>query len=175
MSDRIEGYAHALLAVARAEGNVGAIADELAAVARAVSANEELRSTLSNNLLPASVRNQIVDDILGNRVTDASRGLVGMVVSAGRGGQLTEIIESFRRLAIGGTSGGQVATVRSAVPLSGHEQDRLAKALTNMIGTEVKLETIIDPEVVGGIVTTVGDTVIDGSLRSRLDQMRQSI
>jgi F-type H+-transporting ATPase subunit delta len=174
MTDRIDGYAQALLSVARAEGDVDVVRTELAEVARAVAGNEELRTTLGNNLLPAAVRGQIVDDILANRATDATRALVGMIASAGRGGELSDIVQSFLRQAAGG-GGRRVAEVRSAVPLTEDQKARISKALSARLGTDVELETIIDPEVVGGIVTTIDDTVIDGTLRSRLHQMRETL
>ncbi len=174
MSDRIDGYASALLAVAQAEGSIETTRSQLTDVARAVEANDELRSTLSNNLLPADVRSQIVDDILANKTSDTTRALVGMVVGAGRGGELTAIVESFARQAAGG-SGSQTATVRSAVPLTDAQLDRLTAALSRKAGMPVQLEAVVDPDLVGGAVTTLGDTVIDGSLRTRLNQMRDAL
>ncbi|MGF1596451.1 MAG: ATP synthase F1 subunit delta [Acidimicrobiales bacterium] len=173
MSDRIDGYANALLAVARAEGSVDGTRAELIDVARAVAANDELRSSLSNNLLPAAVRGQIVDDILANKTSNTTRALVGMIVSAGRGGELGAIVESFANQSAQG--GSRSAVVRSAVPLTDDQRRRLTSALSARAGGPVELQTIIDPTVVGGAVTTMGDTVIDGSLRNRLNQMRDAV
>ena len=174
MSERIEGYARALVAVAEAEGDVEVIRSELAAVARAIEANDELRASVSNNLLPAAVRGQIVDDILANKASDTTRALVGMIVSAGHGGDLSAIVDAFTRQVAGGL-GRRVATVRSAVPLTDDQKARLVKALSARAGGDVQLDTIVDPSVVGGVVTTLGDVVIDGSLKARLNQMREAL
>lgn len=174
MSDATTRYAHALLAVAQADGNLDVVKSELSTVAQAVADNDDLRSSLSNNLLPAATRGQIVDDLLANKATDTTRALVGMIVSAGRGGQLVEIIAEFVNAAAAG-SGKVVATVRSAVALTDDQQTRLAAALHKSTGQEVELQLVIDPTVVGGAVTTIGDTVIDGSLRSRLNKMRDAL
>ncbi|MDH4278349.1 MAG: ATP synthase F1 subunit delta [Acidimicrobiia bacterium] len=173
-SDRVDGYAQALLSVARAEGDVDGIRSQLTDVARAVAGNDDLRASLTNNLLPAATRVQIVDDILGGKASDVVRSLVGMIVSAGHGRQLSEIVESFVH-ASAAASGKRVATVRSAVALSEDQKTRLAHALSASVGGPVELENIVDPEVVGGAVTTIGDTVIDGSLRTRLNQMREAL
>lgn len=172
--DAHSGYAAGLLAIASAEGDVETTKAQLADVARAVAGNEELRSTLSNNLLPAATRNQVVDDLLAGKTTDVVRALVGLIVGAGRGGQLTEIVDSFISLAAS-SSGRSVATVRSAVALSADQQQKLAAALKQKTGTDVELQLVIDPSVVGGAVTTIGDTVIDGSIRTRLTQMREAL
>lgn len=172
--DAHAGYAEGLLAIARAEGDVDNTKSQLADVARAISSNEELRSTLSNNLVPAAVRGQIVDDLLAGKSSDVVRALVGMVVGAGRGGQLNEIVQAFIGLAAS-SSGREVATVRSAVALSDAQQQQLVAALKQKTGADVELQVVVDPSVVGGAVTTIGDTVIDGSLRTRLAQMREAL
>jgi len=172
--DALAGYAEGLLAIARAEGDVDTTKSQLADVARAISGNEELRSTLSNNLVPAAVRGQIVDDLLAGKSSDVVRALVGMIVGAGRGGQLDDIVQSFIGLAAS-ASGREVATVRSAVALTDAQQVQLAAALKQKTGADVELQVVVDPSVVGGAVTTIGDTVIDGSLRTRLAQMREAL
>lgn len=172
--DALTGYAEGLLAIARAEGDVDTTKSQLADVARAISGNEELRSTLSNNLVPAAVRGQIVDDLLAGKSSDVVRAIVGMIVGAGRGGQLDDIVQKFIGLAAS-ASGREVATVRSAVALTDAQQEQLAVALKKKTGADVELQVVVDPSVVGGAVTTIGDTVIDGSLRTRLAQMREAL
>lgn len=174
MSDRIAGYADALLAVARAEGNVDGTRSQLGDVARAFEGNDELRSTLSNNLLPAATRAQIVDDVLGGKASDTTRALVGMIVSAGRGAELGAIVNAFVDAAAA-AGGNRVAVVRSAVALSEDQKARLAQALSAQAGTAIELENIVDPDVIGGAVTTIGDTVIDGSVRTKLNQMHDAL
>jgi F-type H+-transporting ATPase subunit delta len=172
--DRISGYADALLAVARAEGNLETTRSQLSDVARAVEGSDELRSSLSNNLLPAATRGQIVDDILAGKASDTVRALVGMIVSAGRGGDLGAIVSAFSNAAAA-ASGNRIAVVRSAVALSDDQKARLAQALSSRAGGPVELENIVDPDVVGGAVTTIGDTIIDGSLRTKLNQMHEAL
>ena len=68
-----------------------------------------------------------------------------------------------------------VAEVRTAVPLSDDQQARLKAALENATGKSLELKAIVDPTVVGGVVATVGDTVIDGSVRTRVDQLKSRL
>ena len=67
-----------------------------------------------------------------------------------------------------------VAQVRSAVALSDEQKSRLASALAKNTGKQVEVVVIVDPSVLGGLVTQIGDTVIDGSVRQRLSQLRES-
>lgn len=174
MSNRVKGYAEAMLAVARAEGDLEAISDELFTIGRAVDTNDELRSALSDARLPADRRIQIMDDLLEGKVRPATKGLVSMVVGAGRGGDLGKIATALAERAAK-SQNKQVATVRSAVALSDDQRQRLAEALAKRVGTEVDVKVIQDPSVVGGIITTVGDTVIDGSVRTRLNRLREAL
>ena len=94
-----------------------------------------------------------------------------MVVGSGRGRDLPAIIDQLV-LRASSAKNLEVAEVRSAVALSADQQTRLAAALANATGKQVNLKVVVDPSVLGGIVATVGDTVIDGSVRTRLDQLK---
>ncbi|KAG1647648.1 ATP synthase subunit alpha [Nymphon striatum] len=156
-----------MLAVAHAEGDVAGISDELFKVGRAVDNNDELRTAISDARIPAERRIQIMDDLLDGKARQATKGLVSMVVGAGRGADLGKIASALADKAAT-SQGKQVATVRSAVALSDDQLSRLGAALAAKLGTEVDVKVIQDPSVVGGLITTVGDTVIDGSLMSDL-------
>jgi len=100
--------------------------------------------------------------------------LVSMVIGSGRGRDLPEIIDSLVARA-SASKDLAVAEVRTAVALSDDQVDRLKAALTNSSGHEVNLKVVIDPTVIGGVVATVGDSVIDGSVRTRLDQLKSRL
>jgi F-type H+-transporting ATPase subunit delta len=68
-----------------------------------------------------------------------------------------------------------VAEVRTAVKLTPDQETRLAAALANVTGKNVTLKPILDPSVLGGVLATVGDTVIDGSVRTRLEQLKSRL
>ncbi len=172
--DRISAYADALVAVARAEGSLAVVEDELFAVARAIEGSDELREALSDRRIPAFRRQQIVEDVLDGQVSPASVALVSMVVATGRGGELPSIIhKAVERSA--SQRGVAVAEVRSAVALSAEQQQRLGEALRAATGREVTVKTSVDPDILGGIVARIGDEVIDGSVRSRIHQLREVI
>ena len=69
----------------------------------------------------------------------------------------------------------EVAEVRSAVPLTKEQQDKLAKALSKSTGKQVEVKVVVDESVLGGLVARIGDTVIDGTVRHRLDQLREQM
>jgi F-type H+-transporting ATPase subunit delta len=175
MSDaRIEGYARALFEVARAEGTIDEVEDELFRFARSYESSDDLRSALTDDQVPAAKRQAIVEDLLGGRATSTTTQLVSMVVGSGRGSDLPAIIDKLVARAAE-SKDLAVAEVRSAVPLTDDQQIRLKAALANATGKQVNLKVIVDPSVLGGLVATVGDTVIDGSVRTRVDQLKSRL
>jgi F-type H+-transporting ATPase subunit delta len=176
MSDegRIEGYARALFEIARAEGTIDEVEDELFRFARTYESSDSLREALTDELVPLEKRQAVVEDLLGGKATPTTVQLVSMVVGAGRGRELPAIIDRLVQRA-SASKNLEVAEVRTAVPLTQDQQDRLKAALTNATGKQLNLKVIVDPSVLGGIVATVGDTVIDGSVRTRVDQLKSRL
>ncbi len=171
--DRTSAYARAMFDVARAEGNLARIGDELYRFARALEGSDELRTALTDPHLPVGKRQQIVEDLLGGRAEPTTVSLIGMAVGTGRGRELPAIIDSLAEMSAA-ESGKAVAEVRSPIELSADQRTRLAAAVQQATGKQVEIKVVIDPSVLGGLVTTVGDTVIDGSVRTRLEQLKHS-
>ncbi|MEY2975661.1 MAG: synthase subunit delta [Actinomycetota bacterium] len=175
MSDaRIEGYARALFEIARAEGTLDEVEDELFRFARSYESSDALRNALTDEMVPADRRQGIVESLLGGKATATTVQLVSMVVGAGRGRDLPEIIDRLVARA-SDAKDLAVAEVRSAVALTDDQQNRLRAALANATGRQVNLKVVIDPSILGGLVATVGDTVIDGSVRSRVEQLKSRL
>jgi F-type H+-transporting ATPase subunit delta len=172
--DRTLAYAEALFAVARAEGTLGEVEDELFRFSQTLQGNDELRDALTDAGIPAALRQQIVEDLLGGNASPTTVALVSMVVGTGRARDLPSIIQRLVEMSAA-EANKEVAEVRSAVPLTADQRDRLAKALEDATGKQVEVKVVVDPSVLGGIVAQVGDTVIDGSVRHRLDQLKNAL
>ena len=174
MTDRVEGYAAAIFEVARAEGSLEDVEDELFRFARVFEGNDELRDTLTNQELPPEKRQAIVEDLLDQRSSSLTKSLVSFVVGAGRARELPDIVDRMVERAAAEREH-EVAEVRSAIPLDDQHKQRLAEALSQNLGKQVEVKVIVDPSILGGIIARVGDTVIDGSVRRRLDQLRETL
>lgn len=173
-SDRIQGYSRALFELARAEGTLDEVEDELFRFARSFEANDALRTALTDEQIPAARRQQIVEDLLGAKATPTTTQLISMVIGSGRGRDLPAIVDTLVDRA-SSAKHLELAEVRSAVALTDDQKERLAAALANATGKQVNLKVVIDPTVLGGLVATVGDTVIDGTVRTRLDQLKSRL
>ena len=172
--DRVIGYAAGLLELARAEGVVARVGDELYRIARALETSADLRLTLGDPRLPLERKHGVVADLLGGRVLPLTLNLVNLVVAAGRSRDLPAIADALAAKAAAERDR-VIAEVRTAFELDEETVQRLAVALSRATGKQVEVKTVVDPSVVGGVVARVGETVIDGSLRHRMEGLRQAL
>ena len=167
----IETYVVSIMNIAEAEGVQAREEEEFSSVVRTIDSNNDLRSKLTDELIPASARQQIVESLLEGKAHRLTAQFISLVIGTGHARELRDIADRVSsRVAKG--AGREVAEVRSAVALSDDQQRRLADALSKATGSQVNLKVVVDPTVVGGIVATVGDKVIDGSVKNRLDQLK---
>lgn len=174
MTSRTDGYADAALAVARAEGQLEAIEDDLFRFARTIEGSDSLRMALTDPSLPASRRIAVVEELMGGKALPASTALISAIVGAGRASEISEIVDRFLEKAAAERQH-EVAEVRSAIPLDDAQRQRLAEALSAATRKQVEVKVIVDSTVLGGLVARIGDTVIDGSIRHRLEQLKGTI
>lgn len=170
---RVRLYAEAMAKVGEAEGNLDEIADEIFRFAGILAQNDELREALGDRRIPAQRRQQIVEDLLEGKVSKATASLVSMVVAADRTSDFSAIAQSLADVAAHSKSA-EVAYVRTASELTPEQVARLEEALSKATGKSIEVKATVDPSVIGGVIATVGDTIIDGSVRSRITRMRES-
>ena len=173
-SARAEGYADAALAVARAEGQLDAIEDDLFRFARTFEGSDDLRMALTDPAMPAARRIAVVEQLMGGQALPASTALVSAIVGAGRVSELSDIVNRFLEKAASEREH-EVAEVRSAIPLDEAQLERLTAALSEATRKQVEVKVVVDPSVLGGLIARIGDTVIDGSVRHRLEQLKGTI
>lgn len=172
--DRGRAYAAAFLAVISAEDTLGEVDDELFRFARILEGNDQLLETLSDPHLEPARRQQVVTDLLDGKAQPTTVNLVGLVVGNGRARELPVIVDSLVALRAASRQSA-VARVRSAIALSDEQTSRLAESLGRATGKTIEVKVVVDPAVQGGIVAEIDDTVIDGTVRRRLEQLRAAL
>src|SRR5438445_6942972 len=174
MTARTDAYASALLQIAKAEGSLGRVEDELFKIARTLEGNEKLLTTLTDKAIPVERRQGIVEDLFKKKASPITTALVSFVVTAGRGKDLPAIIDRLVEQAAEERAEA-VAEVRSAIPLNQDQQRRLAEALSRATGKRVSVKVVVDPKVLGGLSAQVVDTVIDGTVSHPLEALKESL
>lgn len=170
----VDGYARAVFEAAKAEGALEDVEEELFRFGRALEANPELLQGLADPGVPADRRQTMIEELLAGKVVPQTVQAVSFVVGSGRGRMLPEIIEKLLDLAAAERNK-VVAEVRTAVALDDDRKRRLADALGKATGKTVEIRATVDPDVIGGVWAQVGDQVIDGTIRSRLDNVKQEL
>jgi F-type H+-transporting ATPase subunit delta len=148
--------------------------DELFRFGRIVQASPGLRAALSNQFAAPEARRRIVTDLLTGKVTDGALRLISQGAAHPRGRSLDGTLDSQANLAAA-LRKRLVAEVRVAVPLSDAQRGRLAAALAAGYGHDVHLNVVLDPEVLGGMSVRIGDQLINGSVASRLAELRRGL
>jgi F-type H+-transporting ATPase subunit delta len=170
----IHGYAEALFRVVQAEGDLDRVEDELYRFGKLLESSHELKQALSDQGLDVAQRNKILEDLLADKVSPHTLGLLTFVVGQGRARQMPQILEELSQLAAEARRS-VLAEVRTAVALDDEQRRALADALSKATGKKVELKVLVDPAVIGGVVAKVGDTVIDGSVKRRLEELKEKV
>lgn len=159
------------LRTAAAGGNLDAVEDELFRFSRVVDGDAALRSAISDRSVPLANRQELVSQLLNNKVGDPTIQLARRAVAA-RERTFANTMKSYVTLAAAERNRA-VATVRVAAPLDGEQADRLRAALSRQVGREIALQVIVDESVLGGVRVELGDEVIEGTVAGRLENARR--
>jgi F-type H+-transporting ATPase subunit delta len=162
----------AKLIVSEQAGRIDAVEDELFRIDRMVAGDAGLRQALSDPAVSGEAKANLLGSLLDGRVAAETAALVRHVVTHPRGRRLeralADLVEASAR-----RRERVLAKVRVAAPISDDQQNRLAAVLSHVYGRTVDLQVEVDPEVLGGVVVTVGDEVIDGSVAHKLEEIRR--
>lgn len=168
-------YAKAIFDLGSQQGNLDKLGGELRTIAKAMKESPELAATLSSPAIRRSDRRKVIDALLSTiGVQTASRNLVYLLLDGERMGSLPAISRALDSM-IEEKAGRVSAEVISAKPLDPSQLSQINAALEKLSGKKVSVMTRQDPELLGGVVAKVGDTVYDGSLRSQLRSIRDEL
>lgn len=159
-----------VLRAAEQQGELDAVEDELFRLGRIVASSPALERALADRTASTEGKLSLVAGLVDGKVADATRLLVDQAVTR-LSGEPADALDRLSRLAARQREQ-SVARVRTAVPLSEQQSDRLTTSLSRIYGRDVTVHVEVDPAVTGGLVVQVGDEVIDGSTAGRLAALR---
>lgn len=168
-------YAKALLEIGREDGNYEKYGEEVAAVVALLDASPELDSVLSNPALDLQSRKSVLETLLKKlQLSPITINFFRLLMDRKRIDQTRNISTVYGRL-LDEVKGITRAEVTSAASLSDDELNRLKDALKTVAGKEVSIELKEDPSLIGGIKARIGDLVLDGSVRTQLESLKESL
>jgi F-type H+-transporting ATPase subunit delta len=166
-------YAEAAFEVAQRDDTVQAWREELD-LAAGIAGDERALDVLANPAIPGERRAEVLGEMLGKRVATPVQNLVQLMLRRGRIDELPRVAAEFGRLD-DARQGIVHATATSASELTPDEVRALTARLEQQTGGRVALDVEVDPSLLGGLIVRVGDRLIDGSVRGRLERLRNQL
>jgi len=168
-------YARAVIEIGTTHNNLDQIGADLLSLAHAMHASAELVTVLTNPAIRRADRRKVIDALL-QRIDAAphTRNLVDLLLDGERLGSLEAISREVDAM-IEAKAGRLSAEVTSARPLDAAQLSQIIAALEQVSGKKVAVTRREDPELLGGVVAKLGDTVYDGSLRTQLRTLRDEL
>ncbi len=167
-------YARALFELAQEKGLLDQTNRELELVVNMYEADGYLRAFMNDVMVSPSKKREVLSGVLEGKVSPLVLNFLFVVVQKRREPYLPSIYRAFQDLA-NEALGFVEVEVRSAVPLQEETARNLEARLGAKLGKRVKLRTQVAPELIGGLAVRVGDTLMDGSVRTRLRRMHERL
>ena len=144
---------------------------ELFAFLATVSSNADLELAVGSKLGSTESKAALITTLVGQKVSQQTLTILSHLVQQPRGRRIAELVRTAARV-VADEAGLSIATVTSASALSAGQLDRLGTSRAHSYGRELRLNHVVDPAVIGGLRVQIGDDVIDGSIASRLKELR---
>ena len=166
-------YAQAVFQIALEKGELDEWVDDLAAIASSLD-NADFSGILDAPQVPASEKITVAKNVLGDAVGPLALNLVSLLASRNMAHLVPDVSEAYGTL-LDAHRGIERALVTTAVPMNDDHLAQVAQILEGTVGRQVQVSSAVDPRILGGLVAQIGDRVIDGSTRTRLQAMRREI
>jgi F-type H+-transporting ATPase subunit delta len=168
------GYARALFEMAQPEGVLSRVEEELFRLRELLKKNADLLEFLKDPNIQHEGKRKALSDLFQDRVHPLVLNLLITLSDQDRAGRVLNVIEEFSAQAANATEkvSGEVTT---AITLDDATLARLATELSRITGRSVQLFQKVDPAILGGAIIKVGEQIIDGSLRRRLNQIKERL
>ena len=166
-------YAQAVFAIALEQGEPDRWLDDLALLSDAM-ANDDFANFLDAPQPTLSQKINLIEETLGDSVSRLALNLISLLASRNSARLARSITESYQEM-LDEYNGIERAEIVSAIALSDEQQQRIEAMLKDIVGKEITATSRVEPHILGGFVARVGDKVIDGSTRTRLDDLRRQL
>lgn len=168
-------YAKALLLIGKEDGQAETYREELDGFARLVADQRDLEASLTNPLFESAARRRVLEQIIARlQLSAAVKSFLLLLFDKKRFGFLGSVNEFYQKLA-DALKGVEQASLVSATELSPETIEKIRSTLSRRTGKEILLDVRQDPSLIGGIVTKIGDLVLDGSIKTQFINMSESL
>ena len=171
----VEPYAEALMSLAKEQGLVEALGQDMQLIVGSLQSSEELRRFFAVPLVKGSAKKSAIDSLFGAQVNPLTLNFLKLVVDRGRIAFLEPICSRFQDL-LRDMNQISLAEVTSAVPLTDDQQETLRRKVIDMTSARgVELAIKVDPDLIGGVIIKVGSQIVDASIRGQLRRLTSNL
>lgn len=167
-------YARALYEEAERASKTDAVDEDIELIVKSLEDSGELDRFFSSPVISRDKKQDVVRALFATHIDDLTLTFLEMLVRKQREDVFSEIASSYRNLR-NEQRGIVEATARTAAALSDAERDQLAASLSRLTGKQVLLQVDTDPDLIGGLVVRLGDTVFNGSVRHQLEMLQDRL
>lgn len=167
-------YSEALFEVGVEEGKVDLFKEELDFIVQMFDENPEFYELFKTPKVNAEERKAVMTEVFGGKISDEMLNFLKILLDKQRSsaiygiqGAFTDKVDLFK--------GNEVVTVESAIELNAAELESLKAKLDKLTGKNTVLTNVVNEEILGGVIVKMGDKVIDGSVKSKLDELKVSL
>ena len=169
----VNKYARAVFAVADSSRQMSEVSQHLNTLLTVYKTSPDLRLFLQSRRIPLENKSQILQVVLKDILTEYGFELLFQLLNDGRIQILEEIIKRVQFL-IDSKSGAMKVTVSTTSPLNDNELNDLASGIEKKLEKKIEMESVVDPDILGGVKFRIGNTIIDGSIATRLQKLGAS-
>ncbi len=170
----VSAYAESLFRLATAEEIADRVEEELHELERLYRENAEMKEFINNPRVKAEGKKNALSELLGDKLSRVTLNHLNLIVDQERGRMLPKIAEEYYRLA-GEARAKVTAEVITAVPISDDIRAKLGEQLSRLSNKEVYLRARVEESILGGAIVRIGDKVLDGSVRNKLNQLKKQV
>jgi len=167
-------YAGALFDVALEQGNVDQILAEYQFVVDAIKQNPDFFLVLTSPKVSMNERSDLLDVTFKDHISETTLNFLKVLNDKKRNDALLSTFDAFKAI-VDDHEGNVIAKVESVIPLDEAAKKSLEEKLNQVTGQKVTINNVINPDIMGGLVVQVGDKIIDGSIRRKLEHMKHDL
>ena len=170
----VKKYARAVFAVAKKSGQLSVVSQHLNSLLRVYKTSPELRLFLQSRRIPLENKSKILQVVLKDVLSEFGFELLVQLLNDGQIQLLEEIIKRVLFL-IDNKSGAMKVTVTTSSLLNENELDELVTGIEKKLEKKIEMESVVDTKIIAGVKFRIGNTIIDGSIATRLQKLEYSL
>jgi len=168
----VKRYAQAVFEIALESNKLKEWQSDLDKIAQLMQ-NAEFTSLIENPKLPFEMKAKLAREILG-KMNPMALNLVYLLIAKGKLRNASELVDEYRCL-LNDHYGIKTAQVTTAIALDSTDKERLSRHIETIIGNKVSMNIEVNPDILGGFIARIDDSLIDGSVRNKLEMLKKSL